>query len=177
MSMHHSAPDASVAPAARRQVAYPGELGAASTALAFCVPAQWSTQPATGALAMVRAPTPNRHGFHANLVLSVDRVSDATTLWAAGRSVLADARRRASGLVVVGEGVTEVAERPALRREQRLDAAGVGGTLVQLVLILLAAVPGAGRDCIQMTVTGAGDERALIAQVLDDVCASLTLGG
>jgi hypothetical protein len=163
-------------PAVRR-VAYPGELGAAPTGLSFSVPADWHTAPVRGALAVARAPEPGAHGLHANLVLSIERVTDQVTLSGVAQEVLRDARHRAEALVVIEERLAEVAALPALRREQRLEAAAVGVSLVQFVVLLLAEVgDGAARDCIQITATGEATEHGALRAVFDEVCESLRLG-
>jgi hypothetical protein len=164
-------------PAATRRVTYPGELAAAPTELALDIPAGWRVSPVRGALAVARAPVCGPSGFHANLVVSVDRVARDVTLSTVAGAVLADARERSERLVVLAEAITEVDEVPALTRHQLVEVTGAPTPLLQLVVLLVVDVAGGEvRDVVQCTVTGEQRERDALQDAFDALVVSITLG-
>lgn len=159
-----------------RRVSYPGELGIPPTAISFDVPGGWATVPVAGALAVVRDPDVDAHGFRANVVVSVDRVSDAVTLSAAAADILADARRSSKAHTLCDERVLEIDGAPAILREQILEVEAARTPLVQFVLLLVVEIAsGAARDCIQLTATASESERDALEQRVQRFVRSFSL--
>ncbi|MEH3055077.1 MAG: hypothetical protein PGN13_13940 [Patulibacter minatonensis] len=162
---------------ATRRVSYPGELGFPPTPVSFEIPVGWTTTPVRGALAVVRDDRPGPDGFHANLVVSVDRIGSGVTLSAAARGVHNDAIGVAHRFELIAERVLAIDETPAILREQVVEVTGGVTPLAQSVLLHVVDVgDGVARDCIQLTMTAevamADEARARMA----DLISTLVVG-
>jgi hypothetical protein len=152
--------DAPTMSSATRRVGYPGELGLPPTGVSFEVPAGWETSHVPGAMAVVRDPQPGASGFHANLVVSVDRVAPDMTLSQTALDVLDDSRATTVSLQLVDETVLEVRDAPAILREQVISVQQLAVPLVQFVLLaVLDVADGAIRDCLQLTLSAEAAQR------------------